>query len=200
MGYNTIPKNPWPLSSEQAGGSGETYTLPIASDETLGGVMVGDGLSINAETGELSNDNPTPYELPIANDETLGGIMVGDGLSINAETGALSANRQIVDYSTTEQNTGQKWIDGKDIYFKVVSLGNLPNNGVKNVSAGILGASVIKLEGYYNTGTTVSNLFNIVALTNFVYNATSDEVIVNVTSDLSSVTAIAILYYTKATT
>lgn len=28
------------------------------------------------------------------------------------------------DYSTTEKKTGQKWIDGKDIYFKVVE-GNL---------------------------------------------------------------------------
>ena len=28
----------------------------------------------------------------------------------------------VLNYSTTEQKTGQKWIDGKDIYFKVVNL------------------------------------------------------------------------------
>ena len=28
----------------------------------------------------------------------------------------------VPNYSTTEQKTGQKWIDGKDIYFKVVNL------------------------------------------------------------------------------
>lgn len=30
------------------------------------------------------------------------------------------------DYSTTEQKTGQKWIDGKDIYFKVLDLSSNP--------------------------------------------------------------------------
>lgn len=34
-------------------GSG-SYTLPIASDTTLGGIKVGDGLSINSSTGVLS--------------------------------------------------------------------------------------------------------------------------------------------------
>lgn len=165
MSLNTLPFNPFPPSSDQKGsGGGGSYELPIASVETLGGVKVGNGLTINSETGELSADS------------------------------------QIVDYSTTEQATGQKWIDGKEIYSKVISLGNLPNNEEKKVSAGIQGASVIMIEGYYDTGVAVSNLFNIAALSNFVYNATSDEVIINVTSDLSSVTAFAILYYTKTET
>jgi hypothetical protein len=30
------------------------------------------------------------------------------------------------DYSTTEQKTGQKWVDGKDIYFKVLDLSSNP--------------------------------------------------------------------------
>lgn len=37
-----------------AGGGGEPYVLPIASSETLGGVKVGTGLSIDSETGVLS--------------------------------------------------------------------------------------------------------------------------------------------------
>lgn len=55
--------------------------------------------------------------LPVASGETLGGVKVGSGLSIDAG-GVLSANSQIVDYSTEEQATGQKWIDGEGIYFK----------------------------------------------------------------------------------
>ena len=35
---------------------GSTYELPIASSETLGGIKVGSGLSINSETGVLSAD------------------------------------------------------------------------------------------------------------------------------------------------
>lgn len=92
MGLNTIPANAWPLSSEQvgSGGGGSQYELPIASADTLGGVKVGTGLSINSETGVLANSNPTPYSLPIAGAETLGGVKVGTGLSINSETGVLS--------------------------------------------------------------------------------------------------------------
>lgn len=46
MGFNTYPGNPFPPDSERSGGAGESYTLPIASTETLGGVKVGSGLSI----------------------------------------------------------------------------------------------------------------------------------------------------------
>lgn len=70
---------------------GIDYELPIAGAETLGGVKVGNGLSIDAETGELSNNNPTPYTLPKASSSTLGGVKVGSGLSIDAD-GVLSAS------------------------------------------------------------------------------------------------------------
>lgn len=58
--------------------------------------------------------------LPIASADKLGGVKVGSGLSIDAG-GVLSANGASVDYSTTEQATGQKWIDGSEIYVKVFS-------------------------------------------------------------------------------
>lgn len=53
MSYNTYPQNPFPPNSENAGGGGSPYVLPIASAETLGGVKVGDNLSID-ENGVLS--------------------------------------------------------------------------------------------------------------------------------------------------
>lgn len=83
--YNIVGR----IEALEAGGGGGGYVLPIATDETLGGIKVGNGLEINSETGVLSNTNPTPYT-PVA-------------------------------YSTAEQNTGQKWIDGKDIYKKVIT-------------------------------------------------------------------------------
>lgn len=49
------------------------------------------------------------------------------------------------DYSTTEQLTGQKWIDGKDIYFKVI------NTAV----------AIELLDTWYNTGLTgIDNVIN----------------------------------------
>ena len=64
------------------------YELPIATDETLGGVKVGDRLSITPE-GVLSATDQS-YSLPAASAETLGGIKVGSNLSITEE-GVLSA-------------------------------------------------------------------------------------------------------------
>lgn len=56
--FNTIPPNPFPPSSESAGNGGGSYVLPVASSETLGGVKVGSGLSINAG-GVLSANSQT---------------------------------------------------------------------------------------------------------------------------------------------
>ena len=104
MGYNTYPANPWPLNSEQAQGGGSQYELPIAEADTLGGVKVGTGLSIDAETGVLSNSNPTPYSLPTAAADTLGGVKVGSGLSI--DDGVLSAFTSMTLKTKTYVGTG----------------------------------------------------------------------------------------------
>lgn len=80
--FNTLPANPFPPSTEQMGaGGGSSYVLPTASAETLGGVKVGNNLTI--EDGVLSAPDPTPaYILPTASADTLGGVKVGNGLSI----------------------------------------------------------------------------------------------------------------------
>ena len=57
-----------------------TYHLPIASATQLGGIKVGDNLTIESD-GTL-NANPVAYTLPVATDDTLGGIKVGNKLSI----------------------------------------------------------------------------------------------------------------------
>lgn len=67
--------------------TGGSYELPTASASTLGGVKVGEGLSIDAG-GVLSASG---YELPAASASTLGGVKVGEGLSIDAG-GVLSAS------------------------------------------------------------------------------------------------------------
>ena len=95
------------------------YTLPIASASTLGGVKVGNTLTIDSETGELNSKsasevivtptydtgstlanisiNSTPHyiKLPFASDTVLGGIKIGDRLTINSETGSLSGDRTV---------------------------------------------------------------------------------------------------------
>ena len=58
-----------------------TYHLPIASETQLGGIKVGDNLSIT-EDGTLSAVGEE-YELPVASASRLGGIKVGSGLQIS---------------------------------------------------------------------------------------------------------------------
>lgn len=74
-----------PMNVEDAiKNAGSTYELPTASADTLGGVKVGSGLSI--EDGVLSANG---YTLPAASSDTLGGVKVGTDLHI-AESGRLS--------------------------------------------------------------------------------------------------------------
>lgn len=74
------------------GGSGEGYTLPPASETTLGGVKIGSGINVTADGVISANGGGgTPYELPAATTTTLGGIKVGDNLTITPD-GKLSAN------------------------------------------------------------------------------------------------------------
>lgn len=57
------------------------YHLPIASATQLGGIKVGDNLTIE-EDGTL-NAEATEYHLPFASTTQLGGVIVGDNLSIS---------------------------------------------------------------------------------------------------------------------
>ena len=59
-----------------------TYTLPAASGAVIGGIRVGNNLSIL--DGVLSA--PSPYTLPTASDAVIGGIRVGNNLSIDANS------------------------------------------------------------------------------------------------------------------
>ena len=69
--------------------SGSSYTLPTASSTVLGGIKVGNNLSIGGD-GTLSA-TATPYTLPPATVTSLGGVIVGSGLTVDA-SGRLTAS------------------------------------------------------------------------------------------------------------
>lgn len=96
---------------KKATGSGGISEIPIASADTVGGIMIGGSANPITITG---SGNASVRK---ATSELLGVVKAGDGVSIDAD-GAISGTA----YSTTEHLTGRKWIDGKDIYEKVVTL------------------------------------------------------------------------------
>lgn len=77
----------WYIGDTDTGvNASSSYTLPTASSSTLGGVKVGNNLSIS-EDGTLSA-NASQYELPIASTSTLGGIKISSDFTID-EDGTL---------------------------------------------------------------------------------------------------------------
>ena len=114
----------------------ETYNLPIAGANTLGGVKVGSGLTID-NNGVLSASGET-YELPIAGANTLGGVKVGSGLAID-NNGVLSASGETYELPIAGANT----LGG----VKVGSGLTIDSGGVLSVSGGTQGGrTVINLD------------------------------------------------------
>ena len=97
-------------------------------------------------------------------------------------------------FSETEVNTGQKWIDGKEIYTKVFEFTTNSSSGPKNVG------SIANIEKLINTTTvlTTSLSFQISSYNSYTYVDSAGNV-VNIASTEGSqnVSAIAILNYTK---
>lgn len=96
---------------KKATGSGGIGNIPIASADTVGGIMIGGSANPITIT---SSGNASVRK---ATSELLGVVKAGDGVSVDAD-GAISG----VAYSTTEHKTGRKWKDGKDIYERTIEL------------------------------------------------------------------------------
>ena len=82
-----------------------SYILPPAqnfegtNDRPLGGVIIGDNLTVN--NGVLHGN--ADYELPIASASTLGGIKVGDNLIISQDGTLSAADPFVLECATTTQ-------------------------------------------------------------------------------------------------
>jgi hypothetical protein len=127
-----------------------------------------------------------------------------------AVTGVKIADRTITaskissaftDYSTTEQNTGRLWIDGKTIYRKHVNLGSLTNTTPKSVAHGISNLStVVSLTGFATNGTVFLPLplarYNNFASQIGLYMDTTN-VVVEPGNDRTTYTGYVVIEYTK---
>lgn len=75
-----------------------TYHLPIASETTLGGIKVGNNLTIE-EDGTL-NAESTEYNLPVATSSTLGGVKIGSGLTMTDQVISVDVDATLSNSST----------------------------------------------------------------------------------------------------
>lgn len=127
----------------------------------------------------------------------------GEGSILAADhyVGVYGTGPIIMDYSTSEVNTGSKWIDGMAIYKKTIFLGHLPDTSTATVAHNIVGLlSLVKLEGYFTNGTNRAPLpYPSPTATKCVqvYVDTSNITIVT-GEDRSAYTGYLTLYYTKS--
>ena len=89
-------------------------------------------------------------------------IKATSGLSENAQDNVVAQLNEERSYSTSEINTGKKWIDGKDIYRKVIEA-TLPSSGV--------GGSLKDLSALH-----IDYVTNLIAV---IYNTTDDYIVMN---------------------
>lgn len=112
-----------------------------------------------------------------------------------------------VNYSTQEQATGGKWIDGKPIYVKTVDCGDLLNAGEKMIPHGLnighlVDVSAMGARKSSNTYLPIpyvadprgSNLLP----TGMGINITQNEIVILTGSDRTALRAYVTLWYTKA--
>ncbi len=98
--------------------------------------------------------------------------------------------------STAEVNTGQKWIDGKDIYVKVLS-GTLPeiastsNQSISGLDSGLM---LVDIDGYFDAGNGPSSILHFTVR----YNIEDGEVKVGSVQTAYSLAAYTLIVrYTK---
>lgn len=99
------------------------YSLPAATSTTLGGIKVGDNLSIDA-SGRLSG--AAPYALPAATTSTRGGVKAGSNLTVYADgtlalgksgvTGALGYTPAQVTAGTYDLTAGSSYLATGALY------------------------------------------------------------------------------------
>ena len=156
-------------------------------------VFVFNNLSGQANWLNINNE-------PITTTRLANGAVTGVKITDRTIT-ASKISSAFTDYSTTEQNTGRLWIDGKTIYRKHVNLGSLTNATPKSVAHGISNLStVVSLTGFATNGTVFLPLplarYNNFASQIGLYMDTTN-VVVEPGNDRTTYTGYVVIEYTK---
>ena len=200
------------------GGGGSTYTAGDGISITSGKIAAdpdGTTIGINETSKKLEclvDPGPT-YTAGDGIDITEGAISAdvdGTTIGINSTTKKLEclvSGGGGVDYSTTETDTGLRWIDNSTVYQKVVSVGSLTTSdtdtphGISNLGHVISVDCVMNVTGGTNSGKRIP-----IPQVTFLNNSPKLTILVDDTNITTHSSAnyigdcYAILRYTKATT
>lgn len=232
MGFNTYPANPWPMSTDQqgSGGSGgETFNPEVIAPEfsDTAQYMTGDLVFYEGSLYRFEEDHDTgAWDSTEVMATTISENLVmfpGDGLRRNLheymvktqvggglafdENGAMYTT-VIHNFATQEQPTGQNWIDGKPIYFKVYTGLQLTNNTPVVADANFGSTNKLIDMRVILDGTTAGSTRNQCMASAYNEGGTysvfpqidGDTLQIVVRGDWTNYTADLVIYYTKPET
>lgn len=142
----TATVSQWEDLAARVKAKADASSIPTVNNSTItvtnNGLDKGTFTTNQATAGTVALDYPTI---------TMTTTDPGEGAAISANNyvAVYGGDPIIMDYSTSEINTGAKWVDGTAIYKKTFNTGALPNTTTKNVAHNISNLdSVIKIEGW----------------------------------------------------
>lgn len=150
-----------------------------------------DGVNSNStHIGNLAN-------LDTASKENLVGA-INEVNEVAIETRSVAK----VEYITGQEVATNEFLDGKQIYAKRINLGNLPNNGFKNVSHNISNFNLVRFTGTAKdsaSGNIYPLPFSWAADASYDVGiiVTDNNVTIETKRDVSTFVGYCILYYTK---
>ncbi|MGN0697166.1 MAG: hypothetical protein ACI4JV_00245 [Ruminiclostridium sp.] len=122
--------------------------IPIATAESVGGVKIGDNLTIS-EDGTLSA-NSGGYTLPVATADTLGGVKIGDNITVT-DDGTISVDLSAY-LKSADISDWAKQSDKPTYTANEIGLGNVDNTA--DADKPISTATQKALDGKADTGHT----------------------------------------------
>lgn len=177
-------------------------TIPTVNNATL--TIKKNGATVATFTANSATNTTANITAPTI---TATSTDPGEGSSLATDNYvAVYGDPIILDYSTSEMNTGIKWLDGSYIYRKSIASGALPNTATsKNVAHGIANlAQVIRIEGCYsdpNSGFVFpvnSPTLDVDSTTAIRTIINGSNIQINVGMDRSNCSGYVTLYYTKS--
>lgn len=173
-------------------------TIPTVNNATL--TIKQNGSTLATFTANSSTNATASISSPVI---TMTDTDPGEGstLAANNFIGVYGDEPIILDYSTSEVDSGSKWIDGEAIYKKTVNLGNLPNNTTKTVPHNIANFStLVRLEGNFTNGTNSAPIPYSATTASKTVQAYVDatNITIGTGEDRSTYSGYVTLYYTKS--
>lgn len=193
----TILGKKYDLMGSGGGGGGASSADKVSYDNTTS-QLTADNVqeAIDEVVGELSNVSSDLNTLAgVVGDAESG--LVKDIADLGTDVSELSSDvtdlQNANKYLTSETLVG-KW-GTSNLYRKVVNVSELPNNSVAEVTLGISGYTLRRLEAYYGGASEAGNL--LIYLADMFYTTSTDKLTIQTKTDMSEFAGAIVVEYTK---